>query len=231
MRILFNDLIYNATLAADTADGNYPVTNLQSDFQAKLYKATQASAVITMTLPSVSTINCCYFGLTNATSAVLTLYSSGNVLLGTVTLDVSRGGKSFASVSSVAYAKLTLAGSATIYLGNIGIGYNYTMPEPDAGIVLTPIDNNSYDYSDYGQSYVNYIDTCYQIEPQYSRVDVDKYNAITLLVDSLRHPAWVDPYEENTGIINPMWCQIIKDTEPSQLGRLYTFTHTYRQVK
>ena len=231
MRILFNNLIYASTLSADTVNANYPLTNLQNDSLKKIYKATATSAVITITLGTVSVVNSCYFGYTNASAAVLTLYNSSNTLLRTVTLDTTRGGATFTATSNVSYAKLTLTASSVVYLGGVGIGNNYTMPDPTNDIVLKPIDNSTRNYSDDGQLYINRVNILHQMDVTYSLESIDTYNAIMAKWEALVHPAWVEPYEENTGIINPMFCDITMDDSPTQSWKFYTWAHNYREVR
>ena len=231
MRILFNNLIYSSTLTADTVNANYPLTNLQNDSIKKIYKSTTTGAVITATMSSVGSINCAYMGYTNATAATLAMYSSGNVLLGTVALDVTKGGKSFTTVSSVSYVKLTLAGSDTVYLGGFGFGLNYKMPNPTNDLVLKPIDNSTRNYSDDGQLYINRVNILHQLDVTYSLESIDTYNAIMAKWEALIHPAWVEPYEENTGMINPMFCDITMDDSPTQSWKYYTWAHNYREVR
>jgi hypothetical protein len=231
MRILFNNLLYNATLTADTVNANYPLSNLKSDHLKKPYKATATSANITITFSAVSSVNCCYIGYTNATAAVVNLYASGGGLLKTETLDTDRGGGVFTSVSSVAYAVLTLAGTATIYLGTVGIGSAYKMPLMNNDVVLKPIDGSDREYSTDGQLYINRANILHQLDVTYSFENVDTYNEILALWESLEHPAWVDPYEENTGMINPMFCDITMDDSPTQTWRWYTWAHNYREVR
>jgi hypothetical protein len=231
MRILFNNLLYNSTISADTVNANYPLSNLKSDHLKKIYQATTTSAVITITLGAVSQVNSCYIGYHNASSAVLALYNSSDVLLRTVSLNVNRGGGIFTTTQNVSYAKLTLAGSNTIYLGTIGIGYAYKMPDPNNDIVLKPIDNSDREYSTDGQLYINRADILHQIDATYSFEDIDTYNEILALWEDLQHPAWVDPYEENTGSINPMFCDITMDDSPTQTWGWYVWSHNYREVR
>lgn len=231
MRILFDNLIYGSTLAADSVNGNYPLSNLKSDHLKKIYKATSTSAVITVTLGAVSQINSCYIGYTNATSAVLAMYNSDAVLLETAVISTARGGKFFTDVSNASYATLTLTGSATIYAGSIGIGYAYKMPDPVNDIVLKPIDNSDREYSTDGQLYINRANILHQIDATYAFESIDTYNEILAMWEDLQHPVWVDPYENSTGRINPMFCDMTMDDSPAQEWGRYTWAHNYREVR
>lgn len=233
MRILFDDLIYGSTVTADTEDANYPAINLQNDRMKKIYKATSTSSVITVVFDSVTSVNCCYLAFTNATSAILRLYNTSSVLLSTITVSLSRGGQTFTSVSGVASATLTISGSDTIYLGVFGIGESYKMPDPTDGFLLRPIDSSDIDYSTGGQKYFNPVPIRHYIEPQYSFQSVDMFNEILLKWETLHDTgrnAWVDPFEDNTGKMNPMWCHVDMSSDPKTSWGYYNWTHTYTEV-
>lgn len=231
MRILFDNEIFDATLSADTVNANYPVTNLQNESVEKIYMSTTTTAVITATLSATGTVNCAYIGNTNATTATLALYDSSDTLLDTITLDTSRGGCSFTAVDSVSYVLLTLAGSDTIYLGAFGFGDNYTTPDPQNDVVSKPIDKSTRNISNGGQLYINRVGIRHQLDITYGYQAIDKYNEILALWEDLEHPVWVDVFEENTGMINPMWCDMTMDDSPERSGGLYTWTHTFEEIK
>lgn len=231
MRILFANDLYDATLSADSENANYPVTNLQNDSLKKIFKAEAASVVITATLAEVEALNCVYIGYTNASAAVAALYDESDVLLKSVTLSPTRGGLSFASTSDVSYLTLTLAGSADIYLGGFGFGLNYSMPDPNNDLILKPIDNTTINYSNDGQLYQNHVDILHEIDATYSFQYIDTFNEILAKWEALRHPVWVEPYEENIGMINPMWCKITMDDSPTQTWGWYAWAHNYREVR
>jgi hypothetical protein len=232
MRILFDNLIYNSILSATNVNDNYPLSNLKSDHLKKIYKATENSVVITILFPEISTINCAYYGYTNAASFVISLYNSSDVLLLSATApNVSRGGGNITRTEGVSYAKITLVSSDTIYMGSIGMGLAYTMPLMDNNVVLKPIDNSEREYSADGQIYINRVNILHKLDVTYSFENIDTYNEILALWEDLQHPAWVDPYEQNTGMINPMFCDITMDDKPSQSWGWYKWGHSYREVR
>ena len=231
MRVLFDNLIFSSSVSADNENANYPVTNLQSAHLTKIYKSTTTGAAITITFPTVQTVNCCYIGFTNASAATVALYNASDTLIKTVTLDTLRGGKTFTAALLVKYAIVTLAASDTLYVGTIGIGNNYTMPDPDNGIIAKPVDRSSRDFSNGGQLYANYRAVVQQIDATYSQLLSGTYNEIFALFAAARHPVWIDVYEENTGIINPLYCDMTMDSDPNQSWKRYQMKFTFIEVR
>ena len=65
MRILYNNLLDNASLSATNENPAYPVENIVSYYLEKPFKATGNSSVITCTLDSTYTIDCVGYGYHN----------------------------------------------------------------------------------------------------------------------------------------------------------------------
>ena len=231
MIVLFDNLIYDATISTDTVDANYPETNLQNDSPSKIYKATQDSAVITIKLDEDSTINCFYLANTNATSASITLYDSDNTLLDTQAVDVDRGGASFTSVEDVSYMILSLSGSDIIYLGNIGTGSNYTMPNPLNDVIPAPIDNTVRNISDSGVGFFNRVPIQISFSTNFENINRTLYNTIFALWAGLEHPVWVDVYENYDGIMNPMFADMSMDDSPSHKYKRDSMTFNFQEMK
>jgi hypothetical protein len=231
MRILFDNLIFTSSVSADDVNANYPVTNLQAAHLTKIYKSTTTGAEVTITFQTVQTVNCCYIGFTNASAATVALYNASDTLIKTVTLDTSRGGKTFTAALLVKYAIVTLAASDVLYVGTIGIGNNYTMPDPDNNIVAKPVDRTSRDFSNGGQLYANYRDVVQQIDATFSQLLSGTYNEIFALFAARRHSLWIDIYEENTGIIKPLYCDMTTNGDPSQSWKKYQMKFTFIEVR
>ena len=231
MIVLFNNLIYDSTISSDTVDANYPVTNLQNDEPSKIYKANQASAVITLTLADISTINCLYLANTNATGASLGLYNASNTLLDTQTVDVDRGGACFTSVTDVSYMILTLSGSDTIYLGCIGTGAKYQMPNPLNDVLPLPIDNTTRKISPSGTGFFNRVPIQISLSTNFANITRTLYNEIFNLWASLAHPVWVDVREDYDGIINPMFADMTMDKTPTHKYKRDAMTFNFQEMK
>lgn len=222
MRILFENEILNATLSATNQNANYPIANVKHDFLTVPFKATDTSSVVTFTFSSVKTIDCCYIGFTNATSAVLKLYSIGSVLLSTVNLDIERGGQCFTSTPSVSYGTVTLTGSENIYLGAIAAGDSFTMPNPLATIIPDKVDNSKVYESDNGQISINKVEWLRKIEPSFFVEGIEDYNTVKAQFANVSHPVWVDTFENSTDTIKPIY-GYVQFTPDSKDGRLYNF--------
>jgi len=231
MRVLFNNLIYDATLTATYADGNYPVTNLIASAVKKIYKSTEVSDMITIIFDDAQTIDSCFVGYTNATNIVLSLYDSDSNLQYSTYISTDKLGKVFTPVGCVSYATLTFTSSDTLYVGTIGIGESYTMPDPDDGIVAKPIDNSTREFSTGGQLFINRVPIRKTFDTTISNILVDDYNAIFALWANLEHPVWVDVYEETSGIINPIFADVVMGEDPTQSWKRYALTLTFTEVK
>jgi len=232
MKILFNNLIYSSTLSADTQNNNFPLTNLQSDFPDKIYKATQESAIITIELSAIGSINCFYITNTNATGAVIGLYNSSNSLLKTVTLDLDRNGQSFPITGSVKKIILTLAGSDIIYLGCIGFGYAYTTPLVQNDVIPKPIDNSIRNSNDYGNFYINPIPVRQSYDITFPKLTRAQYNELfNLWAGSIYHPLWSDVYDNSTGEMNPMFGVMINNTPPEHEWKRDSIKFTFTEAK
>ena len=231
MRVLFDNLIYDATLTANNANGSYPVTNLIAAAVKKIYKSTSTSSEITIAFDDAKTIDSFYLAYTNATSITMSLYNSSDSLLYSTTITTDKLGKVFTPIDNVSYIVVNLGSSETLYIGTVGVGKSYTMPDPDNGIVTKPIDNSTREFSTGGQLFINRIPVRKTFDTTISNILVDDYNAIFALWANLKHPAWVDVYEETSGIINPMVSDIVMDAEPTQSWKRYSLTLTFTEVK
>lgn len=231
MRVLFDNLIYDSTITADTENTSYPLTNLQNDTPSKIYKATQSSAVITIIPYDVSTINCLYLTNTNATNAVLTMYDYTDTLLDTQTVDIDRNGASFTSVGSVSYMILTLSGTDTIYLGGIGTGSNYTTPKPLNNILPLPLDNSTRNISDSGVLFINRVAIRTKLVANFENLTRVIYDEMFGLWADLSHPVWVDVYENYTGIINPIFADMTMNATPIHVYKRDAMTFNFEEVR
>lgn len=231
MRVLFNNLIYDATLTSTYADGSYPVTNLIASAVKKIYKSTEVADQITITFDETQTIDSCFVGYTNATSITLLLYNSSDALLYTQAIDTDKLGKVFTPIDNVSYAVVNFVSTETLYIGTVGLGKSYTMPDPDNGIVTKPIDYSTREFSTGGQLYINRVPIRKTFDTTISNILVDDYNEIFALWANLEHPVWVDVYEETSGIINPIFADVVMGEDPTQSWKRYALTLTFTEVK
>lgn len=86
MKILFDNVLIDATITADNASANYPVSNLVHPFLHKRYqKVNTTYDTITITLSAATTMNCFFVSYSNANKIVVRFYNASSTLLRTET--------------------------------------------------------------------------------------------------------------------------------------------------
>ena len=230
MRILFNNLVNNSTMSATTESSFYPLSNLKHPFLKKIYKATGNDTTVTIEFAIASAVDCCFIGLTNASSAVLRLYSATDVLLATETLNVSTNGNVFTKVSGVSYCTIGFSATAPVYVGNIGVGESYTMPDPLAEVIPDFVDNSEESISADGQLIVNKVEWLKLVESSYFVDNLDDYNYIYALFRSVDRPIWVAHFENTADTINPLYSKV-KFKAGKKKDKLYEFSVTVQEVR
>lgn len=224
MRILFDNKLNNATLSSLHQNSLYPVARLKDSFLKRIYKSTENSDTITIVFASEEKIDCIYIGFTNALTASAILKGiSGNTLY-SGTINVQRGGGVITSTTGVKSAEITLSGTENIYLGTIGIGDAYTMPDPLNDIIKSFVDNSETYQSNDGQYSKNKIAWLRFIKASFATVDdIDLYNEIYLLFSEVDRPVWLDCFENVNGALNPMYCSVEFKAD-SKNDKLYKFS-------
>lgn len=230
MRILFQNDAINAALSALHVDSNYPLSNLNHSFLKKIFKSTQNTDTVTITFSTVKSINCVYVGFTNATSITARMYDISSVLLSTEILNMDKPSSVFTPVGSVKYITLTFAAAAAVYVGTIGTGLNYTMPNPNATVVKDYVDNSSENSSADGQYMINKIEWLRKVPASFYVYDLDEYNLIYAAFSSVDRPVWVDFYEETVNAINPIY-GIVKLGTPKKTERIFSFDLTVTEAR
>jgi len=222
MRILFKNETITASLSVLYENAQYPVTNLNHVFLKKIFKSTQNSDVITILFPSAIPINSIYVGLTNAISITLRLYNVSSTLIDTKVVDTDKFSAVFTSIPSVKYVTVTFSASAPVYVGTIGIGQNFIMPDPINDVVKGFIDNSIEADSLDGQTMMNKIEWLRSVKSSHFVYDIDEYNEIYEQFSGISRPVWVDYFENTTNTINPVYGKT-RLSSPSKNDRLYSF--------
>jgi hypothetical protein len=197
MKILFVNDLLTATLSALHADASYPVANLASVFLKKIFKSTQNTDSITLQWAADKIVSCVYAGFTNATAIQARLYNSSDTLLSTINLTASDPGLAFAAVATVrkAVVDITSPGGTDAYLGSIGIGLAYTMPDPLADWTPGGLDNSTKIRSSDGQVLINKVPPLRALDLNFQVSTYEEYAAIKVLVEATSRPVFVDPFE------------------------------------
>jgi hypothetical protein len=234
MKILFSNLLLTvSTLSALHTNADYLVANLAHPFLKKIFKSAAASDSVTLTWATSQVINCIYLGFTNATTLVAYLYDVSDTLLSTIALTASDPGKSFAAVAGVRKAVITITvGSGVVYLGTIGIGAGYTMPDPIADWKDASLDNSARIRSPDGQSMMNKIPPLRLFASNFKVREYETYLAIKDLVDAVSHPVFADPFELAHDKYLPLYCDIDGGFgNPMKGDRQFTFSLNFLEAR
>jgi hypothetical protein len=227
MKILFSNLLLTSTPSALHPNGNYPVANLSHAFLKKIYKSTSNVDTITLDWATDQIINCLYCAFTNATTIQVKLYSSVGTLLKTIDLTAADPGATFAAVPYVRQAKIeiTSPGGALAYLGSIGIGLAYTMPDPLANWKDGSLDNSTKTRSPDGQVLMNKVPPLRRFAANFKVTDYETYLAIKALVDAVSRPVFADVFELAHSKYLPLYCDIDGGFgNPDKGDREFTFS-------
>jgi hypothetical protein len=208
MKILFDNALEDATLTALYASPNYPVANLSHRILKKRFQSILNSDTITMSWAAAVVVNSIYVGYTNATAFVLRLYNASSTLLATISFTPSDMAKHFAAVSGVRSAQLDISNSLTsVYLGGVGIGEDYTMPDPRNDWGDGFVDKSKKEVSADGQVFGDRIEPLRMIPLNFFSAEHALYREIRDLVKPNNRivPLWVDVFESWHEEMLPMY--------------------------
>lgn len=235
MKVLFNNLVKDATITALSENANYPAENLASQFLKLKYKSTGIDDTITVTFDDSVTADCFFYSYTNATSMTIKLYSSGSVLLDTITVDCtySSGSEYFTSQNSVRWFTIEAACPATedLYIGGIGFGVSTDFPYPTANFAKQIIDNSESDTSTDGQVANQYIEPLTSYTMSFYGVERSEYHSIFSLFKSVGSGhIWIDIAESNHAVYQPLYC-ITKTLENPSRDETISFKCTFMEAR
>jgi hypothetical protein len=226
MKILFDNALASATLSSLYASPNYPAANLQHRFLKKRFQAIVGSDTIRMEWATAKTVNSVFVGYTNATAFVLRLYDAGAALLATHSFTSSDLASHFASVSGVRAAELDVSNAlSSVYVGGIGIGEAYTMPDPRNDWNDGLLDNSLVSSSADGQVSANMIESLRSMPFNFFTVGREDFIAIRALVAPVNKgvPLWVDPFHLDHSKLLPIY-STIEIGNIAKKDKLFEFT-------
>lgn len=253
MRILFDNLLSSATLSArGTVSVNYPLANLTHPFLVKRFQQIVSGETVydpedpwgdgltddvTLTWTTDQTIDTIILGYTNCVNFTLKLFSSAGVLLDTQTFTSAEMGKTFSPVSQVRYVKLKMDdGTAvypmTVYLGGLGIGTSFAMPDPVADWEPGFEDNSFGQSTIDGQVLGQYVEPLKVYSFNFFSESFAEYKAIeALLADAGKlTPLFIAPTEEDMTFIPPLYATV-QLSSPRKEGRLFTFSLAIKEAR
>lgn len=212
MRILFNELFENASVLATNQSLNYPVANIIHPFLQKRFQSTTTSSVITATWTTDQCMSCFFYGFHTLTSLTVVYKNSVGTIIKTlnITSPEDIGVEYFDELTTVRSVEITVNGASGFYLGKIGGGCCYQMPDVLAPYDSGNSDNSSSSSSPHGQRLVNSVPKLRALSYGFRELTLDLKNEI----DALYTPKniFFDLYEGN------------RDKEPPIYGY---FTETF----
>lgn len=242
MRILFTNLAATATLSAGgTVSVNYPLANLSHVFLVKRFQqiisALSDAQALTLTWATDQTIDTVLLGYTNGTAFTLKLYDSAGTLLSTQSFTSAQMGKVFAAVSGVRSAKLIIDDGSgifamTVYLGGLGIGLSYAMPDPLADWEPGFEDNSFGATTIDGQVLGQYVEPLRTYTYNFFVETLADYDEIVALIKAAGKytPLFIAPTEGDMAQVLPIYATI-QFSAPKKDGRLFTFSLTFKEAR
>lgn len=245
MKVLFTNLLDTATLTAGGTSVNYPLTNLQHPFLKKKFQQTVAISggsmsdadALTLTWTADKTIDFIAVGYTNAATLTLKLYDSSDTLIDTQTFTNAELGKSFAAVAGVRKVKLLMHDGSTdnpmtLYLGGLGIGQGYVMPDPFAEWEPGMLDNSFGDTTIDGQVSGQYVEPLRSLLFLFEVEEKETFDEIYNLIAALGKftPVWIAPFENNLAYEKALYATLeFKAGRRSR--RSFPFTITFQEAR
>lgn len=145
MRVMYDNHVFDETVAASTEDANFPLTNITtSRVLSDVFKMTATSGTITVTGSSLRADYACIIGC-NATSASV----NGEAFACTGGVDLIY----FTSSTTTTWT-FTFSGSANIEIAGLWIGEYTQMPIMNPGQTIVLSDADRIDTSLSGQVYI-----------------------------------------------------------------------------
>ena len=236
MRILFDNILLDATFSAGEASANYPVTNLAHQFLRKRYQHTASSYdTVTITLDSATDIDCFFAGYSNSTQLVVRFYDALDALLLTETLVVDSGTNSFYKnqTYSVKKIEIDVYGASGTYLGGVGAGVCEVFPNPMSPWEEPFIDNSRVTSSDYGQTLNDQIEPIRRYAWMFRDSTRDGVNDLRDLYKlyPMGSRIWIDPFEDNHDYMEPFYGVVENTPFTPKNGRRFDMEWYFKEAR
>lgn len=260
MKILFDNAAKRATISSINELANYPASNLVSPFAEERWQenfSEPPAAVITVTFDSPEDIDSFYFTYTNATG-IYAVTNTGAIAHGYMhdveatddgedivtddgydigiieAIKISDGIYWDGVQEGVTSVTIYIFGTENpLYLGEIGIGLSYAMPDPLAALDESFEDNSVFEGSVYGQSLQTYIEPLRSESYNFSGIKRDIVKEIweRYLSVGLGGKVWLDVTEKNHDFKAPMYCRITAVPGTSKDGVYYNFEMSFTEAR
>lgn len=237
MRILFENVLLDASLSAGSASDNYPVTNLIDRFLKKRYQHTAAVYdTVTITLSTSTDIDYFFAGYSNSSQIVVRLYNAAAALLSTDTItSIGAGTKSidYGQTYSVKSIQIDVYGASGTYLGGVAAGVAETFVDPVASWSEPWEDNTSVSGSPVGQSLRNKRDALRLYTWNFRELTRAVANSYRLLYYTygLGAIVWIDAFESAEDFIEPMYSILNSAPTAVKNGRRYDMEWSFKEAR
>lgn len=215
MIFLFKNELLDATITSLYANTNYPVSNVQSPFLYKKYKANTYNDTLTITLPRNITIDCFFYGYSNATSMTVRLYDNTSTLLKTITVDCTgstrqlKSGSAYFDPLTVRIIEIDTACPVIedLYIGGLAAGTGLYDMLPLINFDKSFSDPSSKDSSDYGQVSYQYVPSLLVYSLSFQGIKRELYHTlVNAFLPAGSGFIWADITEDNHTVYQPIYC-------------------------
>ena len=233
MKILFNNVFEDASFLATNESLNYPVPNLAHPFLRKRFQSSSTSSLVTASFDSDQSMSCFFYGWHNLTSMDVVFKNSGGGTLHTINITDPEdiGVEMFTQIDTVRSVELTITGASGVYLGGIGSGLCYCMPDPLAVYDAGNQDNSDFIESPHGQTLQTYIEPLRSLGFGFRELIIkkeidDKYKSV-----GVGKPLFFDLFEEDRTKEAPIYGKITKSFAFKYSPRRYNFALEIREAR
>lgn len=154
MKILFDNLLRNATISATNEDESYPVSRVTDRYLEYRFKSITMTTVVTASWTTDQTVSCIALGYHNLSSGTYVLKNSGGTSVGSGSLEVDYDTDMtyFTAVSTVRSIELTLTSASVLYVGGLGCGVPFSQDFHNQNPRIDFVNNDNLTFLNGGQS-------------------------------------------------------------------------------
>jgi hypothetical protein len=235
MKILFEELFKNASVIATNQSLNYPVANITHPFLHKLFRSSTTTSLITATFTADQCCSCFFYAYHDITSMTVVYKNSGGGTLLTINVTAPEdiGIEYFTELTTVRSVEITVNGASGFYIGKVGTGCCYEMPEPLANYDSDMTDNTVSAASPYGQILSNHIEPLEDLVYNFRELELETKNEIKSLYKGVgkNNPVFMDLYEDARDKEPPIYGYFTQPFKFKYVPRRYSFQIKIREAR
>lgn len=235
MRLLFENIIDNATITSLNGSLNYPPENLQDTVLKKRFQSSIDNDVLTINFAATSSVNSFYYGFTNAAFMRIRFYLGSDSLVKTVTVlnpTTAEDAYHFSEITAD-FAEIYIEGPEGVYLGGAGCGMSIIFPDPENRWNEPLEDNSIVSESLSGETENDYVESLriYSwIFKDNTRESTNYYRGLYKDL-GIGKPIWIDPFENDHDYIGPIYAKLTKNFNATKDGRRFNFYLDIKQAR